>query len=153
MKLDALSISLGILLVPIAMVGLFYLTAYLKNRDRYAIPRYLPRDDEVIWAMVMSNPGRIWSLSKTAGLRCIDWNIGVFSFDKNYETKYQTSPVISDVIIAPKRWGGNHALIVTQILPPEGNRYRLVATYIGEYINERIKSGRTDISRQSVPTT
>jgi hypothetical protein len=152
MKLDALSISLGILLFPIAMVGLFYFVAYLKNRDRYDIPRFLPRDDEVIWAMVMTNPGRIWSLPKTAGLRCVDWNIGVFSFESAYESRYKTSPTISDVIIAPKKWGGNHALVVTQILPPEGNRYRLVATYIGEYTNERIKSGRTDVSRQSVPT-
>lgn len=150
MELDALSISLGILLVPIASIGLFYLIAYLKNRDRYAIPRYLPRDDEVIWAMVMSNCGRIWPLRSTAGLRCKNWNLGLFEFDMTYDVRYNTSPVITDVIIAPKKWGGYHALIVTQVFPPEGNRYRMVATYIGEYVNEKIKSGRTDVSRKTV---
>lgn len=150
MKLDALSISLGILLVPAMLVVLFYLGTYLKNRDRYDIPRFLPRDDEVIWAMVMSNPGRIWQLSTTIGLRCIKWDLGIFEFDKTYDVRYNTSPMITDVIIAPRKWGGDHALVVTHILPPEGNRYRLVATYIGEYKNEKIKSGRTDVSRQPI---
>lgn len=151
MKLDALSISLGILLVPAMLVVLFYVTAYLKNRDRYDIPRYLPRDDEVIWAMLMSNPGRVWSLSNTIGLKCYKWDLGIFEFDKTYDVRYNTSPMVTDVIIAPKKWGGAHALVITQILPPEGNRYRMVATYVGEYKNEKIKSGRTDVNRQSIP--
>lgn len=143
MELDALSISVGILAVPLGLIALFYLIAYIKNYDRYPIPKYLPREDEVIWAMAMSNPGRIWLLPKVKSMRCISWDLGMFTFDLSKEHIYEAPPMVSDIIVTPKKWGGYHALAVTQILSPDGNKQRFVATYIGEYKNETIKSTRT----------
>ena len=152
MELDVLSISLGILLVVPALIGLFYFIAFLKNLDRYPIPKYLPREDEVLWAMVMSNPRRIWSLKNTIGLRCISWNLGLFTFDLDRaEPRYHTTPVLSDVIVAPKKWGGYHALTITQVLSPEKGKCRLVATYLGAMHNETIKSTRTRVGDAELP--
>lgn len=138
--MDTLSMSIGVLLViPLAIVG-FYIIAYLKNKNRYAIPRFLPRGDEVLWAQVVANQDRIWCLPKTAGLKCISWDFGIFSF---YNPKYNTTLTIGDVIIAPKKWGGWHALVVIENISPE----KVKAIYVGEFIYESRKRNPDKDSR------
>lgn len=135
--------TVGVLIVLPVVIAVFYLIAYLKNRYRYAIPKYLPRTDELIWAQILANPNRIWLLSKTTGLKCQNWDFGIFTFTSEIPRKYNTTPMLGDVIIAPKKWGGSHALVITEHLSPIGEERRVLVTYLGEFINEFKRSQYT----------
>lgn len=148
--MDALSMTIGVLLVLPVCIGLFYLVAYLKNRDRYAIPKYLPRIDQLLWAQVLANPDRIWLLTKTTGLKCVSWDFGIFKYTPEVDRRYRTTPTLGDVIIAPKKWGGSHALVVTENLSPVGSEKRFSTTYLGEFVNEFTKSRSTIANNATV---
>lgn len=150
MRLDGLSLSLGILLIGPALVGLFYIVAYLKNLNRYPIPKYLPREDEVYWVRLMGNPLRLWMLKKSGpGIVCLNWDMGEFIISPESISIYNTKPMMSDVLLAPKKWGGYHALIITGI-NFVGGRYQVTAVYLGEYRNGKIHSRRVNSSNISV---
>jgi hypothetical protein len=144
MNLDGLSLSLGMLLIPLLLVALFYFIAYLKNLGRYHMPRFLPREDEILWARLNANSTRIWALSQITGFKCVNWDLGQFEIHSDVNKRYDTNPMINDVIVAPKKWGGYHALVITSVSLVD-NRYQIYAVYLGEYINGKIKPGRTGI--------
>jgi len=144
MNLDGLSLSLGVLLVPGLLVGLFYFIAYLKNLGRYPMPKYLPREDEILWARLNASSMRIWALSNTTGFKCVNWDMGQFEADSNLLKNYGTNPICSDVVIVPKKWGGYHALVITSVSLVD-NRYQVYAVYLGEYKNGKIQSTRSGI--------
>lgn len=149
MNLDGLSLSLGMLLIPAILVLLFYFIAYLKNVGRYALPKYLPREDEIYWARLNANSTRIWALNSLSGMKCIDWDFGLFAIKVADTAKYQTFPMLDDVIVVPKKWGGNHALVIASVYLTDA-RYEVTAVYLGEYINGQINSTRKNTHRQSV---
>lgn len=142
MNLDGLSLSLGMLLIPGLLIALFYLAAYFKNLNRYPMPRFLPREDEILWARLNANCVRIWALSDITGFKCVDWDLGQFEIGTDVDKRFDTGPIVNDVILFPKKWGGNHALVITSA-NLVGNRYQVYAVYLGEYKNGQIKSGRT----------
>ena len=117
-------IGASIIAVSILFMGFF------RNKDRYNIPKYLPRDDERAWAIVSACSRRIWSLRKCKYIKYDNWDLGLLFVDDSIVKEYDTSPTFGDVILVPKKWGGLHAFVITQEL---SNRFQFVTTYLGEF--------------------
>jgi hypothetical protein len=75
-------------------------------------------------------------------MKCVNWDLGQFEIRAASESRYGTLPMVNDIIAAPKRWGGNHALVVlsTNLV---GERYQIYTIYLGEYINGKVQPRRT----------
>lgn len=149
-----LGIILGIVIAVIVVYGLLHLLIWLRNKNRYDIPKYLPRDDERAWAIAMVSAKRVWH--KCRYVSYDDWDLGILSVDGNIYNDYNTKPRLGDVIITPKKWGGYHACVVTRELNPVehfaiGKYHKFITVYLGEF-NAReyaIYDGR-DRSRSKV---
>jgi len=140
MELNALSIIIGIVGTTTTLMLLYWLAGWLKNANRFDRPIFLPRDDEVAWALAMASPRRLWLIPSTAGLFYDNWDLGILKIHENLiQAKYQTKPRMCDVILTPKKWGGHWACVVTKEL--NSNRY--ITTFLGEYHeNHTITRGR-----------
>lgn len=138
MELNALSIMIGIVGLSSLTIILWHLLLWSRNLNRYDIPKYLPRDDEVAWALVMASPIRIWRLRDNKYLTYDNWDLGVLRFYDGIQNRYLTQPQITDVILVPRKWGGNWAVVITREL--QNNRF--VTTFLGEWKNGKIRRGR-----------
>jgi hypothetical protein len=119
----------GILIGATFVIALIALATNLRNRNRYDIPKYLPRDDEKAWALVSACSKRIWSLNKCKYLSYDNWDLGILNVNVEVVNEYGTIPTFGDVILVPMKWGGTHALVITREL---GNN-QLITTYLGEF--------------------
>jgi len=119
----------GIVIGVIGVIAFISLVIYLRNKNRYDIPKYLPRDDERAWAIVSACSRRIWSLSRCKYIHYDNWDLSILKVDVSIVDDYDTSPTFGDVILVPKKWGGLHACVITREL---GND-KFVTTYLGEF--------------------
>lgn len=143
MELNTLSISIGIVGAFAFVFILWHILLWVKNLNRYGYPKYLPRDDEVTWAMIMASPIRIWRYRDNQYIVFDNWDLGILRVFPGIEHRYGIYPQITDVILVPKKWGGRWAVAITRKL--QDNRY--VTTFLGEYKNGRIRRGR---NRQNI---
>ncbi len=149
-----LGITLGVIITIVILYGLMWFLVWLRNKNRYDIPKYLPRDDERAWAIAMVSAKRIWHKCKYVSYD--DWDLGILSVNERIMEDYDTKPRLGDVIIAPKKWGGYHACVITRELNPMehfaiGKYRKFITVYLGEF-NAReyaIYDGR-DRSRSKV---
>jgi hypothetical protein len=125
----AVGILGGFVIGVIVVIALIALATYLRNKNRYDIPKYLPRDDEKAWALVSACSKRIWSLNKCKHLSYDNWDLGILKVNVEVINEYGTIPTFGDVILVPMKWGGTHALVITREL---GNS-QLITTYLGEF--------------------
>ena len=141
MELNIISILVGVLGLSAIIVILFYLTGISMNMNRYDRPKYLPRDDETLWARVIASTRRLWVYNriKADAMSFDNWDLGILRTDpKILLATFNTNPRVSDVILVPKRWGGYWAVVITQEL--RMNRY--ITTYIGEFHSGKIHRDR-----------
>lgn len=139
MELNALSITIGIVGVFVSLAVLFYGTMWMKNTDRYSYPKFLPRDDEVIWAKAVAIPARIWSYRKTKAMYFDNWDLGILAVNpEDLKRIYGTVPRVTDVILVPRKWGGFWAVVITKRL----RNHRFVSTFLGEFRNGKIRKNR-----------
>lgn len=123
------SVFAGLVLgTAIIAIGI-WLAIRLRNANRYDIPKYLPRDDERAWAIVTAGPKRIWSLKKCKYITYANWDLGILAIDMSIHKDYDTYPKFGDVILAPMKWGGFHACVITKEL----TNHQVVTTYLGEF--------------------
>ncbi len=139
MELNALSVLVGI----VGCLGMAYATykimGYVMNIGRYGMPKYLPRDDEVYWAMAMAYPNRIWSFKDTTPINISNWDFCILQVDMDKCLEdYETVPRPTDVVVIPKKWGGHWAIMVHR--PLKNNRF--ACTLIGEFNSGKISSIR-----------
>ena len=142
MELNALSILVGVIGLSSIVVLLWYAVGWSMNSSRYDRPKYLPRDDEALWAKVMASSRRAWYYKSipTEVMSFDNWDLGILKTDpERLEKIYGLTPRVTDVILVPKKWGGNWAVVITGKL--KGNRF--ITTYIGEFTNGKIHRNRS----------
>lgn len=122
-------IAIGTVIGVIAVIAIIALVAKSRNKNRYDIPKYLPRDDERAWAIVSACSRRLWSLRRCKFIHYTDWDLSILKVDVSIASEYDTSPTFGDVILVPKKWGGLHACVITREL---GND-QFITTYLGEF--------------------
>ncbi len=139
MELNVLSILIGTVGLSIILYIFWWIAGWLKNVNRYDRPKFLPRDDEVAWSMVMASPKRIWDYRVVDAISFDNWDLGILKVDpKRLLKRYGTRIRICDVVLVPRKWGGYWAVAVTKKLL----HHRYVTTFLGDYHNERIRRGR-----------
>jgi hypothetical protein len=139
MELNALSVIVGIGLCMGMLYGFYKVMGYIMNIGRYSMPKFLPRDDEVYWAMAMAYPNRMWSYKNNSHINIQNWDMCILQVDEEACTEdYHTSPRILDIVLVPKKWGGYWAIMVHRRL----NNNRLACTLIGEFNSGKIQSIR-----------
>jgi len=139
MELNALSVIIGVLGTSSMFIAFYYVLGYIMNLNRYGMPKFLPRDDEVAWSMAMSCPHRVWSYQKTSELSYINWDLGVLSVNEEACGKiYGMTPRVIDIVLVPQKWGGYWAVMIYKKL--QANRFATV--FLGEYSNGKVRSTR-----------
>ncbi len=139
MELNALSVVVGVLASLSVIVALYYILGYVMNLNRYGMPKFLPRDDEVAWSMAMSCPHRIWSYQKTSQISYDNWDLGILKvMEGNCAEEYDIVPRVTDMILVPQKWGGYWAVMVFRKL--QSNRFATV--FLGEFANGKVHSRR-----------
>jgi len=149
MEINSISVGIGLLIgLTMVFVGLVCLAVF-RNRNRYDIPKYLPRDDEFAWAIVMAYPKRLWSLAECDYLVYDNWDLGILRLYPDIEEEYGTKPIFGDVILVPKKWGGTHACVLMKEL--DNNRF--VTIYLGVFNARKqvIYDGRDRTRSQIIP--
>lgn len=142
MELNVLSILVGVVGLAGVVVLLWYAIGWSMNVSRYDRPKYLPRDDEALWAKVMASSRRAWYYKSISaeGMSFDNWDLGVLRTNPEKLRKiYGITPRVTDVILVPKKWGGHWVVVITRSL--KGNRF--ITTYIGEFINGEIHRNRS----------
>lgn len=142
MELNVLSILVGVMGCVGAVVLIWYVVGWSMNLSRYDRPKYLPRDDEALWAKIMASSRRAWyykSIS-TDSMSFDNWDLGILSTNPSKLHKtYGLTPRVTDVILVPKKWGGHWVVVITRPL----KRNRFITTYIGEFIDGKIHRNRS----------
>lgn len=139
MELNALSIAISAAGLIGIIVALWHILLWSKNLNRYGYPKYLPRDDEVAWAMVMASPIRIWRYRDNKYITFDNWDLGILKMFPGIQNRYGLTPQITDVVLVPKKFGGQWAVVITREL--QNNRF--VTTFLGEFRNGKIRRSRS----------
>lgn len=128
-----LGVSLGFVIGAAIVVALVAYAAWSRNKNRFDIPKYLPRDDERIWAQAMVSPKRIWALNRCKYLEYDNWDLGILRVKFGILKAYDFRPKFGNLVIVPKKWGGYHACVITRELECSEGDQRFITVYLGEF--------------------